>query len=39
LARQVLQLVNDDLRRRAARRLAQGAPGQTLRSTALVHEV
>jgi RNA polymerase sigma factor (TIGR02999 family) len=37
-AAQLLQLVYDDLRRLAARRLAHEAPGQTLEPTALVHE-
>ena len=37
-AAQLLQLVYDDLRRLAARRLAHEAPGQTLQPTALVHE-
>ena len=37
-AAQLLQLVYDDLRRLAAHRLAQEAPGQTLEPTALVHE-
>jgi RNA polymerase sigma factor (TIGR02999 family) len=35
---QLLPLVYDELRRLAARRLAQEAPGQTLQPTALVHE-
>jgi RNA polymerase sigma factor (TIGR02999 family) len=35
---QLLQLVYDDLRRLAARRLAHEPPGQTLEATALVHE-
>jgi RNA polymerase sigma factor (TIGR02999 family) len=34
----LLPLVYDELRRLAARRLAQEAPGQTLQATALVHE-
>jgi RNA polymerase sigma factor (TIGR02999 family) len=37
-AAQLLPLVYDELRRLAARRLAQEAPGQTLQATALVHE-
>jgi RNA polymerase sigma factor (TIGR02999 family) len=37
-ASQLLPLVYDELRRLAARRLAQEAPGQTLQATALVHE-
>jgi RNA polymerase sigma factor (TIGR02999 family) len=37
-ADQLLPLVYDELRRLAARRLAQEAPGQTLQATALVHE-
>jgi RNA polymerase sigma factor (TIGR02999 family) len=37
-AAQLLPLVYDELRRLAARRLAHEAPGQTLESTALVHE-
>ncbi len=37
-ASQLLPLVYDDLRRLAARRLAQEQPGQTLSATALVHE-
>ena len=37
-AAQLLQLVYDDLRRLAAHRLANEAPGQTLEPTALVHE-
>ena len=37
-AAQLLQLVYDDLRRLAAHRLANEAPGQTLDATALVHE-
>jgi RNA polymerase sigma factor (TIGR02999 family) len=37
-AAQLLQLVYDDLRRLAAHRLDQEAPGQTLEPTALVHE-
>jgi len=35
---QLLPLVYDELRRLAARRLAQEPPGQTLQPTALVHE-
>jgi RNA polymerase sigma factor (TIGR02999 family) len=37
-ADQLLPLVYDELRRLAARRLAQEKPGQTLQPTALVHE-
>jgi DNA-directed RNA polymerase specialized sigma24 family protein len=37
-ADQLLPLVYDELRRLAARRLAQEKPGQTLQATALVHE-
>jgi RNA polymerase sigma factor (TIGR02999 family) len=37
-AEQLLPLVYDELRRLAAQRLAQEAPGQTLEATALVHE-
>lgn len=37
-AAQLLPLVYDELRRLAARRLAQEKPGQTLDPTALVHE-
>ncbi len=37
-ADQLLVLVYDELRRLAASRLAQEAPGQTLQPTALVHE-
>jgi len=37
-AEQLLVLVYDELRRLAASRLAQEAPGQTLQPTALVHE-
>jgi RNA polymerase sigma factor (TIGR02999 family) len=37
-AAQLLPLVYDELRRLAARRLAQEVPGQTLEPTALVHE-
>lgn len=38
-AEQLLPLVYDELRRLAAARMAQEAPGQTLQPTALVHEV
>jgi RNA polymerase sigma factor (TIGR02999 family) len=37
-AAQLLPLVYDELRRLAARKLAQEAPGQTLQATALVHQ-
>jgi RNA polymerase sigma factor (TIGR02999 family) len=37
-ADELLPLVYDELRRLAAQRLAQEAPGQTLQATALVHE-
>jgi RNA polymerase sigma factor (TIGR02999 family) len=37
-AEQLLVLVYDELRRLAAARMAQEAPGQTLQATALVHE-
>jgi RNA polymerase sigma factor (TIGR02999 family) len=37
-AEQLLPLVYDDLRKLAARKLAQEKPGQTLQATALVHE-
>ena len=37
-AEQLLPLVYDELRKLAARRLANEAPGQTLQPTALVHE-
>jgi RNA polymerase sigma factor (TIGR02999 family) len=37
-AERLLPLVYDELRRLAARRLAQEKPGQTLQPTALVHE-
>jgi RNA polymerase sigma factor (TIGR02999 family) len=37
-AEQLLPLVYDELRRLAARKLAQERPGQTLQATALVHE-
>src|SRR5579863_9989631 len=36
---QLLPLVYDELRRLAAQKMAQEAPGQTLQATALVHEV
>src|SRR5262249_37405073 len=35
---QLLPLVYDELRKLAARKLAQEVPGQTLQATALVHE-
>ena len=35
---QLLPLIYDELRKLAARRIAQEAPGQTLQATALVHE-
>jgi RNA polymerase sigma factor (TIGR02999 family) len=35
---ELLPIVYDELRRLAARRLANEAPGQTLQATALVHE-
>jgi RNA polymerase sigma factor (TIGR02999 family) len=38
VAEQLLPLVYDELRKLAAHRLAQEAPGQTLQATALVHE-
>src|SRR5438309_5327442 len=38
-AEELLPLVYDELRRLAARKLAQEKPGQTLQATALVHEV
>src|SRR5262245_18442574 len=38
-AERLLPLVYGELRRLAAQRLAQEAPGQTLQATALVHEV
>ena len=38
LARELLPLVYDELRRLAAQRLAREGPGQTLQATALVHE-
>src|SRR5262245_14637191 len=37
-AAQLLPLVYDELRKLAARQLAQEKPGQTLQATALVHE-
>jgi RNA polymerase sigma factor (TIGR02999 family) len=37
-AEQLLPLVYDELRRLAAHKLSQEAPGQTLQATALVHE-
>src|SRR5215468_106842 len=37
-AEQLLPMVYDELRKLAAQRLAQEAPGQTLQATALVHE-
>src|SRR5213080_2197635 len=37
-AEQLLPLLYDELRRLAAQKLAQEAPGQTLQATALVHE-
>jgi RNA polymerase sigma factor (TIGR02999 family) len=37
-AEQLLPLVYDELRRLAAQRMAEEAPGQTLQATALVHE-
>src|SRR5438876_1674686 len=37
-AEQLLPLVYDELRRLAAQKLIQEAPGQTLQATALVHE-
>lgn len=37
-AKQLLPLVYDELRRLAAARMAQEAPGQTLQATALVHD-
>jgi len=37
-AEQLMPLVYEELRRLAARRLAQEKPGQTLQATALVHE-
>src|SRR5215210_2413953 len=38
VARDLLPLVYDELRKLAARRLTQEKPGQTLQATALVHE-
>jgi RNA polymerase sigma factor (TIGR02999 family) len=38
-ASELLPLVYDELRRLAAQKMAQEAPGQTLQGTALVHEV
>jgi RNA polymerase sigma factor (TIGR02999 family) len=37
-ANQLLPLVYDELRKLAAQKMAQEAPGQTLQPTALVHE-
>src|ERR1700674_3630699 len=37
-ANELLPLVYEELRRLAAQRMAQEAPGQTLQATALVHE-
>jgi hypothetical protein len=37
-AEQLLPLVYEELRKLAAQKLAQEAPGQTLQATALVHE-
>jgi len=37
-AAKLLPLVYDDLRKLAARKMAQEKPGQTLQATALVHE-
>src|SRR3954463_6159138 len=37
-AEQLLPLVYDELRKLAAQRMAQEAPGQTLQATALVHD-
>ncbi len=37
-AEELLPLVYDELRKLAARKLAQERPGQTLQATALVHE-
>src|SRR5437773_5227988 len=37
-AEQLLPLVYDELRKLAAQKLAQEAPGQTLQATGLVHE-
>jgi hypothetical protein len=38
LAEELLPLVYEELRRLAAHKMAQAAPGQTLQPTALVHE-
>jgi len=38
-ASELLPRVYDELRKLAAYKMAQGAPGQTLQPTALVHEV
>src|SRR5438067_11113826 len=38
-AEQLLPLVYDELRKLAAQKMAQESPGQTLRATALVHDV
>jgi len=38
IAAQLLEMVYDELRKLAASRMAQEAPGQTLQATALVHE-
>ena len=37
-AEQLLPVVYDELRKLAAQKLAQEAPGQTIQATALVHE-
>ena len=37
-AEQLLPLIYDELRKLAAQKMAQEAPGQTLQATALVHE-
>ena len=37
-ASRLLPLVYEELRKRAARRMAQEQPGQAIRPTALVHE-
>ena len=37
-AEQLLPLIYDELRRLAARKMAQESPGQTLQATALVHD-
>jgi hypothetical protein len=37
-AEQLLPMVYDELRKLAAHKMAQEAPGQTLQATALVHE-